>query len=447
MQVVRIAPGADRFALLEELSRRGPALVVVPAVASAVALACRFERAGIPVAVLPGQWARAARGGITVVGARAAAWGPAPEAGTIIVLDEHDEGLKEERAPTWHARDVCIERARRAGARCVLVSPCPSVEAMVASTEPVTAPSRAAEREGWAPVEVVDLGREDPLTGRYPPRLAELVRGDGRVVCVLNRTGGVRLLACNACRQLAQCEVCGGASEQGDKGLGCRRCGATRPRVCTHCGTEKFRALRVGTARARDELAALVGEPVTEVTASTDGEPSARVLVGTEAVLHRVDRADVVVFLDFDLELLAPRFRAGEQALALLARAARITGGRRRNGRVVVQTRLPEHDVIAAALHADPGRFGTAELARRRDLALPPFAAFALGVRRGRRAVRRSPRRGQARRRAGPGRGPLACTGRGPRSAVRRTRRHAKTCGPPSRRGRSAASLKASRRR
>ena len=40
-----------------------------------------------------------------------------------------------------------------------------------------------------------------------------------------------------------------------------------------------------------------------------------------EAVLHRVDRADVVIFLEFDSELMAPRLRAAEEALALLARA------------------------------------------------------------------------------------------------------------------------------
>ena len=36
--------------------------------------------------------------------------------------------------------------------------------------------------------------------------------------------------------------------------------------------------------------------------------PGARVVVGTEAALHRVRAADAVAFLDFDSELLAPRF-------------------------------------------------------------------------------------------------------------------------------------------
>jgi len=83
-------------------------------------------------------------------------------------------------------------------------------------------------------------------------------------------------------------------------------------------------------SRVREELEALTGRPVGEVTAETGPLPSAAVLVGTEAVLHRVGPVDGVAFLDFDQELLAPRFRAAEEALALLARASRLVGGRRR---------------------------------------------------------------------------------------------------------------------
>ena len=67
-------------------------------------------------------------------------------------------------------------------------------------------------------------------------------------------------------------------------------------------------------------------------------------------------RADVVAFLDFDRELLAPRYRAAEQAMALLTKAARLLGPRRRGGRLMIQTFMPHHEVIQAALLADPAR-------------------------------------------------------------------------------------------
>jgi primosomal protein N' (replication factor Y) len=105
--------------------------------------------------------------------------------------------------------------------------------------------------------------------------------------------------------------------------------------------------------------------------------PDCDVLIGTEAVLHRAKRADLVAFLDLDAELLAPRYRAGEQAMALLARAARLVGGRHGGGRLLVQTFLPRHEVLQAVLYADPSRAAKVELGRRELLGLPPFAALA----------------------------------------------------------------------
>ena len=118
--------------------------------------------------------------------------------------------------------------------------------------------------------------------------------------------------------------------------------------------------------------------PVAEVTADGTSKQRASILVGTEAVLHRVRSAEVVAFLDLDQELLAPRYRAAEQAMVLLARAARLVGGRGGGGRLLLQTRLPDHEVVAAAVHADPGRLTEPERARRAELRFPPVTAMAI---------------------------------------------------------------------
>lgn len=140
-----------------------------------------------------------------------------------------------------------------------------------------------------------------------------------------------------------------------------------------------MKALRQGVTRVRDEIQALVGEPVNEVTGARPvGEgPGSRVVVGTEATLHQIGRADVVAFLDADQELLAPRYRAAEQALGLLARAARVVGDKAGGGRVVVQTFVPRHEAVQAALHADPDRAARAERDRRELLRFPPVTAMA----------------------------------------------------------------------
>jgi primosomal protein N' (replication factor Y) len=195
---------------------------------------------------------------------------------------------------------------------------------------------------------------------------------------VLNRKGRARLLACAACGELARCEECGAVVEEVDGSLRCRRCGAVRPFVCAACGSTGLKVLRVGVSRAREDLERLVGRRGAEVAADGGAPPSsAPVLIGTEAVLHRVARAWVVAFLDLDQELLVPRYRAAEAAFGLLVRAARLVGGRSDGGRLLLQTRLPGSEVVDAAVHADPSRLAVVEAARRAAFGLPPERAVA----------------------------------------------------------------------
>ncbi len=412
--VVRLAPALDAVLLVEAIIRRlDRVLVLAPSHQRVDQIAARLGRSGIAVAVLPDGWAAAASGAPVVVGTRIAAWAPVNTLGGVLVLDAQDEAYREERAPTWSAVDVVIERARRDGAPCVLVTPCPTVSLLEEATLVNT--SRAVERRGWPPVEVVDRRGDDPRTGLFSERLSRLLHAvlpGGRAVCILNRTGRARLLACAACGSLASCTRCGGALEQLDAAgvLRCRRCGLERPVVCAVCDSTRMKLLRMGVSRAREELSALMGIDAVEVSATSPlgvGSLDAgdQLIVGTEAALHRVGRADVVAFLDFDQHLLAARFAAGEEALAMLARAARVVGGRTRAGvapvrlasgaigaaagtddaaagkgtvgRILVQSRLPDHPALVAAIHADPSRLTDGERELRVGLGLPPFSALA----------------------------------------------------------------------
>src|SRR5690606_35907874 len=116
--VLRLPPAADPYDVALAAAARGNALVLAPTASRAAHLAMRLRRAGVTVALVPRDWA-AARRGATVVGSRAAAWAPVIDLAAVVVLDEHDEVWQQEQAPTWHARDVALERARRAGVPCV----------------------------------------------------------------------------------------------------------------------------------------------------------------------------------------------------------------------------------------------------------------------------------------------------------------------------------------
>jgi primosomal protein N' (replication factor Y) len=374
-----LAPLSDPLPHIIELLAAGPAIVVHPAPAAARAVASRLRKAGFSVALLPDEWAHAAAGVDVVVGSRGAVWAPCPDVRSIVVLDEHDESLQDERTPTWHARDVAIERARRAGARCVLFSPCPTVTAVQWAGDEVRRPSTLDATGGWPFIDVVDRSDTAPWARSLvsSPLIAHLRAADRRVVCVLNTTGRARLLACRSCRALQRCTRCDAAVSQAEEGvLACGRCGETRPYVCAVCGSSALSNVKPGVTRLREELEAAANRPVVAVTGDSGPLPAADVYVGTEAVLHRVRDVDIVCFLDADAELLAPRYRAGEQFMALLVRAGRLVGSRARGGVVMVQTYVPHHPVLQAAVLGDPSRLWDDELAHRRMLGLPPFHAL-----------------------------------------------------------------------
>ncbi len=379
--VLRVPPSSDLLPVVLAAAERGSVLVIHPHHGESRLLAAAVRGRGLSVAVYPDDWALAAAGVDVVIGGRSAVWATCAPA-SIVVLDEHDEALQEQRSPTWHARDVAIERASRKAVPCLLVSPCPTVSALAWSGKRWMRPAAGVEREGWPIVEVVDRTDEEPwrrslLTSSLIAALRDHTK---RVVCVHNTPGRARLSACRSCRSLIVCERCSASLQQVDDGsLVCRRCGTVRPPVCQRCGSGALATVRPGITRLREELQAAANRPVVAVTGRSDDQlPAADVFVGTEAVLHRVHEADVVAFLDIDAELLAPRYRAAEQAFALLVRAARLLGPRHRGGRLLVQTFVPHHDVIQAALLADPGRLAKTEAARRRDLSLPPFGALAV---------------------------------------------------------------------
>ena len=165
--------------------------------------------------------------------------------------------------------------------------------------------------------------------------------------------------------------------------LVCGRCGSSRPGVCAECGSLKLALVRQGVARLHEDVAKAAGvslDEVAMVAAGSTGEFPAhdvRLLVGTEAVLHRARDLDDVVLLDIDAELLAPRYRAAEAAMALVAKAAWAVSRSSKNPRVIVQTRDATHPALRSLVDGDVKSFLDHTMEQRRALSLPPFSSLA----------------------------------------------------------------------
>ena len=392
--VVSLPPASPRLGLVEEaLSSAARTLVLVESRRDAATLSERLRRAGWQVALYPEQWA-ASTAAEVVVGTRNTVFAPG-SFDLLLVLDAHSQSYRSERSPNFDARVVAAERARRSGGRLVLVSFAPPLELLAPTPRPLVALSAGAGA-GWGRLSVLDRREEDPAEGGYPSLLVSWIRAAVEeerarprprpVVCILNRVGRARLLSCARCQVLARCPVCGSALVQlarpgpGEVGrLSCPRCGHEEEALCSSCGSARLRVARAGVSRAREQLEAVSGLEVGEVAGPKGALPATPVVMATQAALHRLSRAALVAWLDFDQELLAPRFKAAEEALVLLGRSVRLVSGGpdRPAGRVVVRTSLPDHEVIEAARRGEPALLRAEEESRRRLLGLPPYAGLA----------------------------------------------------------------------
>jgi primosomal protein N' (replication factor Y) len=352
-------------------------------------MAASLRESGLSVAVMPGDWAVAAGGVDVVIGARSAVWSSVPMLKSIIVIDEHDDALQEERSPSWHARDIAIERANKLGIACILVSPVPSLRALHRVAGSVASLDPATEASHWPQLRVIDRRLDERWSSSMlSSELIEQLRDHSRrIVCVLNVKGRARLLACGSCRELVRCDVCEAAmTMSSSKQLECPRCANVRPAVCVKCGSGKLAVIKAGVSRLREELAAAAGRRVDEVVEISGGETANKdqeidqtkmLFVGTEAALHRVRDVDTVVFLDIDQEISAPRYRAAEITLSLVVHAARLVARKTSGGLVMIQSMLADHALLRGLAVHDLSEFVYEEMARRQLMQLPPYGALA----------------------------------------------------------------------
>jgi primosomal protein N' (replication factor Y) len=384
--VIQLAPTTDPLALVlgaYESTREalGSLVVLVPNERWAARLRGRLEQRGCAVAANDEQWDRARAGWPVVVGARGAALAPVPRLAGAVIIDADDESYRSSAAPTWEAVSVLRERSRREGAPlwCTSMLPSPS---LLDDGEYVTGPDFVA---GWPRVEVVDQRARDPHEGVLSRRALEAARRalDGNeavaVAVILQRLGTGRLLACSSCGELARCATCGQAEGEVGDHLVCAEGHETRERFCRQCGSTKLKRVRVGVTTLARDVSAQLHVPVTEITAALDpSAPLARVVVGTEATWQRVRRCGVVIFVDFDQYILAPRESARRAAIHAVGKAARLVGSRREGrGEVVLQTRRGDDAVIRALVEARFDEIIDDDVATARLLGLPPYSASA----------------------------------------------------------------------
>ncbi|WP_437315170.1 replication restart helicase PriA [Sorangium sp. So ce385] len=428
------------------LDRGRGALVMVPEIALTPQLVARFRaRFGDELAVLHSglsdadrhaMWASLHGGKVRVaIGARSALFAPVPDLGLILVDEEHDGSFKQEEGVRYHARDMALLRAHRAGAVCVLGSATPSIESVAlvrrGKLVELRLPERAHREASLPEVTRVDLRRfgagpsGDPLISLPLHRALErTLAAKEQAILFLNRRGFAPSVVCGSCGNLATCSACSvaltyhrgrrrdarpqapaGAPPPGPPAplderpqgglLRCHYCdyAGPLPERCASCGSRTLLLEGLGTERLEATIAAsfpearvarldrdVAGKDRSQAILARMREGKIDILVGTQMVTkgHDLPNVTLVGVVNADAALGLPDFRAAERGFQLLVQVAGRAGRRDRPGRVLIQTRNPEHPAIAfAAAHDVPG-FLEREIRDREEVGYPPATRLAL---------------------------------------------------------------------
>ena len=327
------------------------------------------------------------------VGPRSAVFAPVADLGAIVVDEEHEPSYKQGSAPRYHARDVARERARLEGARLLLGSATPSLETLSAV---VTGHARAhslPQRIGarpLPPVEVVDLrtaervpdARLIPWTTALDAAVAAALARREQGILLLNRRGYATYLQCPQCGTVSECPHCAIALtvHRTPAALRCHYCAheTAVPTGCSRCGhatqrmgglgtqqLEHFLGLRFPAARiARMDLDTTSTKWAHHEILDRFARGAVDLLLGTQMIAKGLDFPNVTIVgvVDADTGLHLPDFRAAERTFQLVAQVAGRAGRGERGGRVVVQTRHPDHHAIRAAAAHSVADFAAAEL-------------------------------------------------------------------------------------
>ena len=350
------------------------------------------------------QWKRVRSGEAkVVVGTRSAVFAPC-DPGLIILDEEQEHSYKSENSPRYDAREVAIWRGSKEGALVLLGSATPSIESMYRAKQGIYHLYTLRRRYNGRPlpeVDIVDMRRElqlgNDLSLSVPLRHAIMeTRDKGKQsILLMNRRGASRALVCVDCRETPECPRCSVrlTYHSANRRLMCHYCGYSQsvPDRCS-CGGH-LKTIGTGTQKVQEELALLFPEmEVSRMDADTVSAVNTHekileqfqkkqipVLIGTQMVAKGLNLPDVTLVgvLDADLSLYTGGFRAGETTFNMLTQVVGRAGRGDTAGRAIIQTLVPQHQVIRLAASQDYDGFYDLEIQLRQVQNAPPFGDVA----------------------------------------------------------------------
>ncbi len=341
-----------------------------------------------------------------VVGTRSAVFLPCPDWGLIVLDEEHDSSFKQDERLSYQAKEVAYFLSRQHQGLLVLGSATPDMRSYSSACQGAIGLSRLENRIGPHPLPEVrfvnllqDKTEEGPLSAEAFESLKECLERDEQAIILLNRRGYAPLVYCTSCGQVVKCRRCevGLTYHKKVERLICHYCGFSHsfPLPCPECGSHQFIPLSHGTEQVEEVLQSRLGadnellrldrdstrrQGSMEAILDRFSAGAARVLIGTQMCSkgHHFPNVTRVIVVDGDVGLNIPDYRATEKTFQLLVQVAGRSGRGDNPGRVLIQTRNPDHYCWRYVQENDYQGFFEQEMIRRERVGYPPFVKLGL---------------------------------------------------------------------
>lgn len=387
------------------------AIILVPEIALTAQLVAEFSQHFAHTAVMHSTMTEAERhttwlkiltseAPMVVIGPRSALFSPLKNIGLIVVDECHEQSYKQDRSPRYHAIYAARTLAKLHRAKIVLGSATPGVAelylAKMGRIKLLSMPKAIQEQLNDTKIlshkDRTAFSRHRFISNDLIESIEYSLSKKEQALIFHNRRGTAPSVLCEQCGWQATCPHCDLplTFHADHMQLLCHTCNFSMPvpHVCPACGAPAILFKGIGTKLIAAELAKLfphakiarfdADNSKTEQVQSRYQElyeGKVDILVGTQIIAKGLDlpRVSTVGILQADAGLHLPDFTANERTFQLLYQASGRAGRENTPGRVIIQTYLPDNQLIMQAAERDFAAFYAVELSHRKKGHYPPF--------------------------------------------------------------------------
>ena len=329
---------------------------------------------------------------------------PIKDLGLIIVDEEHENTYKQfDPAPRYHARDSVIYLASQNNAKVLLGTATPSIESMynakINKYGYVYLNKRYKEIH-LPEISIIDMRearKKNLIKGLFSKALIEQIdealKLNEQIILFQNRRGYSPFIQCKTCGWIPECNNCDVSLTYHKylNQLNCHYCGSVKhmPEKCDACGSYDIATKGFGTEKIEDELKELFpGIRTARLDLdSTRNKKSHEeiieqfeihnidILIGTQMVSKGLnfENVNLVGIMNADNMLNYPDFRSFERSFHLITQVSGRAGRSKKQGKVLIQTSNPDHDILQNILNNDYNKMYEDQIIERKNYKYPPF--------------------------------------------------------------------------